>query len=203
MFYDPRSEDHGLSHNPWMALIVPRPIAWISTAAKDGRPNLAPYSAFNTVASNPPFVMFSSDGQKHSIANAEATGCFCVNIVSYALREKMNQSSAPFPAEVDEFAAAEVASEPCTNIPCLRVAAAPVSIECRLSQIVDLSPSTGASCNNRVVFGEVVGIHIDESVLRDGKVDIDLMQPLARLGYRDYSVTSRSFEMPRPVPSEH
>lgn len=199
MFYDPRTEHHGLPHNPWMALIVPRPIGWISTVSAEGTPNLAPYSAFNTVAANPPHVMFSSDSAKDSITNAETTGHFCVNIATWELREAMNLSSAPYAPDVDEFAAVGLTAEPCRNIPGVRVAEAPVSIECRVAQIVGLTPSTGATCTNRIVFGEVMGIHIDQRALRDGKVDLALLQPLARLGYRDYTVVRESFEMLRPV----
>lgn len=200
MFYDPRSQDHGLPHNPWLALIVPRPIGWISTAAADGTPNLAPYSCFNALSSKPPHVMFSSDSAKDSITNAEATGYFCCNLATYALREAMNQSSAPYPPEVDEFAASGLTPVPCKNIPVMRVAESPVAVECRLSQVITLTPESDLPCENRVAIGEVVGIHIDESVLRDGQVDVELLQPLGRMGYREYTVPPRSFEMARPVP---
>lgn len=199
MFYDPRSESHGLPHNPWLALVVPRPIGWISTVSAAGLSNLAPYSCFNSVSSSPPFVMFSSDGAKDSVTNAEETGYFCINIATYALREKMNRSSYPYPAGVDEFAESGLTKEPCRNIPCPRVAESPVSIECRLSQLVTLTPSTGKECTNRIAIGEVVGIHIADSVLRDGLVDVDLLQPLGRMGYREYTVPPRSFLMDRPA----
>ncbi|MEX1214686.1 flavin reductase family protein [Saccharospirillum sp.] len=199
MFYDPRTESHGLPHNPWLALIVPRPIGWVSTLSVDGTPNLAPYSCFNAISSKPPFVMFSSDSSKDSVTNAEATGVFCINIATYALREAMNQSSAAYPPEIDEFKASGLTAEPCRNIPCVRVKETPVSIECRLSQLITLTPSTGATCTNRVVIGEVIGIHIDESVLREGLVDIELLKPLGRMGYREYTVPPRSFEMLRPI----
>ena len=166
MFHDPRHDAHGLAHGPWMALIAPRPIAWISTVSAEGLRNLAPYSAFNTVASRPPFVMFSSDGPKDTLANIEATGEFCVNIPGDDLKEAMNATSGSYPPEVDEFAIAGVTPAPCTNIAAPRVAEAPISIECRLNQIVGLVPATGAPCHNRVVFGEVVGIQRD--LVHDG-----------------------------------
>lgn len=200
MFYDPRSQDHGLPHNPWLALIVPRPIGWISTTALDGTPNLAPYSCFNAISSKPPHVMFSSDSAKDSITNAEATGYFCCNLATYALREQMNTSSAAYPPEVDEFAASGLTPVRCENIPVMRVAESPVAVECRLSQVITLTPESGLPCENRVAIGEVVGIHIDESVLRDGQVDVELLQPLGRMGYREYTVPPRSFEMLRPDP---
>lgn len=198
MFYDPRTEDHGLPQNPWLALVVPRPIGWISTIGPNGTHNLAPYSCFNAISGKPPFVMFSSDGPKDSVTNAEATGAFCVNIATYDLREAMNQSSAAYPPDVDEFDAAGLTAVPCRNIPVMRVADSPVAIECRLSDILELKPSTGAPCTNRVAIGEVVGIHINPSVIRDGRVDVTLLKPLGRMGYMEYTVPEVSFEMTRP-----
>lgn len=199
MFYDPRTQGHGLPHNPWLALIVPRPIGWISTVATDGTPNLAPYSCFNAITGNPPHVMFSSDSAKDSIANAEATGYFCCNLATYELRTQMNQSSAPYPPEVDEFAACGLTAVPCRNIPVPRIAESPVAIECKLAQIITLTPSSGLPCPNRIAIGEVVGIHIDERVLKDGLVDVEALKPLGRMGYREYTVPPRSFEMLRPT----
>ena len=198
MFYDPRTEGHGLPHSPWMALISPRPIAWISTVSSKGVCNLAPYSAFNTICSNPPFVMFSSDGMKDTLRNIQDTGVFCVNIPGEGLKDALNDSCPPFDPDVDEFDMAGVAATPCENIPCPRVAEAPVSIECTLNQITKLEPKSDVPCQNQVVFGEVVGIHISESVLRDGLVATDLLRPLARMGYRDYCAVTESFEMIRP-----
>lgn len=198
MFYDPRTGEHGLPHNPWLALIVPRPIGWISTAGPDGTPNLAPYSCFNAISSRPPHLMFSSDSPKDSVTNAEATGYFCANLATYELREQMNQSSAPYPPEIDEFEASGLTAVPCRNIPVMRVAEAPVAVECKLSQVIALTPSSGLPCHNRIAIGEVVGIHIDERVMRDGLVDVELLQPLGRMGYREYTVPPRSFEMIRP-----
>lgn len=199
MFYDPRTQGHGLPHNPWLALIVPRPIGWISTVAADGTPNLAPYSCFNAITGNPPHVMFSSDGMKDSIANAEATGYFCCNLATYDLRTQMNQSAAPYPPEVDEFAACGLTAVACRNIPVPRIAESPVAIECKLAQIITLTPSSGLPCPNRIAIGEVVGIHIDERVLKDGLVDVEALKPLGRMGYREYTVPPRSFEMLRPT----
>ena len=162
MFYDPRTENHGLPHNPWLGIIVPRPIGWISTVGSDGTLNLAPYSCFQTISSNPPFLMFSSDSPKDSATNAEDTGYFCANLATYALRDAMNQSSAFYPANVDEFAATGLTPEPCKNIPVMRVKESPVAIECEVSQVLTLKPKTGAPCTNQITIGEVVGIHIDD-----------------------------------------
>lgn len=198
MFYDPRSEPHGLPHNPWLALVVPRPIGWISTLSKDGTPNLAPYSCFNAISGAPPFVMFSSSATKDSVTNARDTGFFTVNIPTYELREAMNISSATSSPDVNEFQRAGLTPEPCRNIPGIRVAESPISIECRTSQILTLQPSDGQPCDTLVTIGEVVGIHIDPRVMRDGRVDVELLQPLSRMGYMEYSVPPRSFEMMRP-----
>ena len=200
MFYRPGTDDHGLPHNPFKALVSPRPIGWISSLDAEGRPNLAPYSFFNAVSDAPPMVMFSSTGGKpdqaegkDSLANIRATGEFAVNIVSNALRDAMNASSAAAEAGVDEFALADLKTAPCNEIAPPRVAAAPAVLECRLWQVIDMPGPT-----NFMVLGEVVGVHIDDAVLRDGKVDVTLYQPLARLGYRDYAAVEQVFSLNRP-----
>ena len=199
MFYKPE-DGHDLPHNPFSAVVTPRPIGWISTRGRDGADNLAPYSFFNAVAYTPPQVMFAStgtkpdrDGTKDSMANIRETGVFCVNIVEYAMRERMNQSSGPWGRDVDEFADAGIAKAPCETIPCARVQAAPAALECRLTQIVDLP---GAA--NQVAFGEVIGVHLRDDCLVDGHFDIRRFNPLTRLGYKDYSVIREIFSMDRP-----
>lgn len=202
MFYDPRSEDHGLPHNPWLALVAPRPIAWVSTRSTKGVANLAPFSCYNAISSAPPFLIFAVNAEKDTVVNIRETGVFAVNVSSGPLAEAMNASSADFPPDVDEFEAVGLDKAPCRNIDCPRVAAAPATLECHLSQIVSLTPSTGAECGARVIIGEVVGIHIDEAVLRDGRVDPVLLHPLSRLGYLDYAVADQTFEIPRPKAPE-
>lgn len=199
MFYRPE-DGHDLPHNPFNAIITPRPIGWISTRSPDGVDNLAPYSFFNGVAYAPPQVMFATtgakpdqDNTKDSTANIKATGVFCVNVVEYAMRDAMNASSATLPRDQDEFAHAGLDPANCQTINCARVANAPAALECRLTQIVTLP---GAS--NRVVFGEVTGIHLRDDCIRDGKFDVTTFQPLARLGYRDYSVVTDLFSLSRP-----
>jgi flavin reductase (DIM6/NTAB) family NADH-FMN oxidoreductase RutF len=199
MFYRP-ADGHGLPHNPFNAIVTPRPIGWISSRSAEGVNNLAPYSFFNAVAYTPPQVMFAStgakddqDGTKDSVANIRDTGVFCVNVVSYALRDAMNASSAALPQEVDEFAHAGLEVAECETINCARVAAAPAALECRLTQIVTLPGEA-----NKVVFGEVVGVHMRDDCLRDGAFDVTTFQPLARLGYRDYSVVRDLFSLSRP-----
>ena len=199
MFYRP-ADGHGLPHNPFNAIVTPRPIGWISTRGKTGQNNLAPYSFFNAVAYVPPQVMFASTAAKpdrgdtkDSVANIRETGVFCVNIVEYAMRDVMNASSATLPAEVDEFVHAGIDQAQCKEIDCARVADAPATLECRMTQIVKVKGE-----HNFVVFGEVVGVHIRNNALVDGRFDVTTFQPLSRMGYRDYTRVSEVFELTRP-----
>jgi flavin reductase (DIM6/NTAB) family NADH-FMN oxidoreductase RutF len=199
MFYRP-ADGHGLPHNPFNAIVSPRPIGWISTRAADGAENLAPYSFFNAIAYTPPQVMYATTGGKpdrargkDSFANIEETGVFCVNIVEYAARDAMNRTAGIWPRHVDEFTDAGIERAPCETIPCSRVALAPASLECRLAQIVPLRGN-----GNVMVIGEVVGIHLRDDCIVDGRFDVTRYRPLARLGYRDYAVVGEVFEMNRP-----
>jgi flavin reductase (DIM6/NTAB) family NADH-FMN oxidoreductase RutF len=199
MFYRP-ADGHPLPHNPFNAIVTPRPIGWISTQDGKGVANLAPYSFFNGVAYVPPQVMFAStsakpdqDGTKDSMANIRKTGVFCANVVAEAMKDAMNASSATLGKDVDEFAHAGVEMARCTEIDCPRVAHAPASLECRMTQIVQLEGK-----DNWVVFGEVVGVHLRDDCIRDGRFDVTLYNPLSRLGYRDYAVIREVFELARP-----
>lgn len=199
MFYRPE-DGHGLPHNPFNAVVTPRPIGWISTRGADGQDNLAPYSFFNAVAYVPPQVMFSSTSAKEdrgdtkdSVANIRETGVFCVNVVAYEQRDVMNESSGAWPREVDEFGKAGIARADCETIACSRVADSPASLECRMTQIVELK---GAS--NFLVLGEVVGVHLRDDCMVDGQFDVTRFNPLTRLGYRDYSVIREVFSLKRP-----
>ncbi|MCR9085834.1 MAG: flavin reductase family protein [Rhodobacteraceae bacterium] len=199
MFYEPK-DGHGLPHNPFNAVVTPRPIGWISTRGSDGSENLAPYSFFNAVAYVPPQVMFAStaakpdrDGTKDSTANIRETGVFCVNIVGHGMRDVMNVTSGGYPREVDEFDRAGVARAECQTIPCSRVADAPANLECRLTQIVQLPGEA-----NFVTFGEVTGVHLRDDCVVDGRFDVTRYQPLARMGYRDYARVAEVFELARP-----
>jgi flavin reductase (DIM6/NTAB) family NADH-FMN oxidoreductase RutF len=199
MFYRPE-DGHGLAHNPFNAIVAPRPIGWISTCGADGAENLAPYSFFNAVAYVPPQVMFSSTSAKpdrgdtkDTVANIRETGVFCVNIVEYAMRDAMNQTSGPWPRETDEFTHAGIDRVACETIACSRVAGAPAALECRVTQIVKLD---GAA--NVAVFGEVVGVHLRDDCLIDGMFDVRVFGLLARMGYRDYAVIRETFSLDRP-----
>lgn len=199
MFYRPE-DGHGLPHNPFNAIVTPRPIGWISTRDGTGRDNLAPYSFFNAVASVPPQVMFAStgakpdrDGTKDSVANIRETGVFCVNVVGAAMAVAMNLSSAGLPAGEDEFALAGLAKEECRTIACARVTGAPAALECRVTRIVTLE-----GAHNLMVLGEVIGIHLRDDCVVDGRFDLLRVRPVGRLGYRDFVEVAQLFEMLRP-----
>lgn len=198
MFYDPRNDVHGLAHNPWTALIVPRPIGWISSLSEKGVANLAPYSFFNAVSGVPPFVMFSSAGRKDSQINIEATGEFVVNMATGDLKDALNITSASVEAEVDEFELAGLEKADCVNVRAPRVKAAPVALECILNKVVSLKAQDGTKVRSDVIFGEVVGIHISDSVIVGGMLDIKKLRPLSRLGYMDYAIVDEVFPMSRP-----
>jgi len=199
MFYTP-DQGHGLPHNPFNAIVAPRPIGWISSRDAEGHDNLAPYSFFNAVAYVPPQVMFSStsakpdrDGTKDSVANIRDTGVFCVNILGEDLQDAMNQTSGPWGREVDEFTDAGLEKAECETIACSRVEAAPAALECKLTQIVTLPGEA-----NFVVFGEVTGVHMRDDCLTDGLFDPSKYRPLARMGYQDYTVVRETFTLKRP-----
>lgn len=191
MFYRP-SEGHGLPHNPFNAIVTPRPVGWISTRGKAGD-NLAPYSFFNAVAYVPPQVMFTSTGVKDSLSSVQESGVFAVNVVEEAMLHRMSDTSASFPRGTDEFLACAVDKAECTTIDCPRVANAPATLECRVTQVIPLIGAT-----DFMVIGEVTGIHLRDDCLRGGRFDVSLFRPVARLGYRDYSIIRDVIEIARP-----
>ena len=191
MFYRPE-DGHGLPHNPFNAIVTPRPIGWISTTGSQGD-NLAPYSFFNAVAYVPPQVMFASTGTKDSLTNLRETGVFAVNIVAADRLHAMSETSAALPRGTDEFAAAGVAKTACTTIPCPRVADAPATLECVVNQIIALKGR-----DNFLILGEVTGIHLRDDCVVNGRFDPARYQPLARMGYRDYTIVTEVFEHLRP-----
>ena len=202
MDYDPRSEPHKLAHDPTTSLVVPRPIGWISTLSPTGIVNLAPYSFFNILSSKPPFVLFSSNSRKHSQANAEATREFVFNLATYDLRAEMNLTGTDFADGISEPDMAGIEMVPCRFVKSPRVARSPIALECRYSKTVELVRETGEKLPNALVLGEVVNVHIDDSVIVDGMIDMARIRPLARLGYMDYSVVDNIFTMKRvPAPA--
>ncbi|GAB4521561.1 MAG: flavin reductase family protein [Roseibium sp.] len=198
MFYETAKNDHGLPHNPLKAIIAPRPIGWISSLDGDGRVNLAPYSFYNMVSDAPPIVMFSSSGYKDSVANIDATGEFVCNMASLALKDEMNRSSAAVAHEISEFDLAGLEAAPSRLVKPPRVARAVTALECRHLETKRLKDLNGAESDSYMVLGQVVAVHIDDSVIVDGKVDVTLYQPLSRLGYMDYAAVTEVFQMGRP-----
>jgi flavin reductase (DIM6/NTAB) family NADH-FMN oxidoreductase RutF len=198
MFYDAVANSHGLTRDPFMALVSPRPIGWISTLDANGVVNLAPYSFFNAVSTNPHFVMFSSGGRKDSQRNAEETGEFVCSLATYDLREAMNRTSTHVEPHVDEMVLAGLSPAPSTMVAPPRVAESPVAFECRYWRTIDLPGTDGGPGNHAIVLGQVVGIHIDDAALVNGRVDVTKLRPIARLGYRDYAVIDEVFELGGP-----
>ncbi len=197
-FYQP-SLGHGLAHDPFKAIVAPRPIGWISSRDAGGRVNLAPYSFFNAVCDRPPMVMFSSAGWKDTVANIKATGEFVCNLVTRALAAKMNLTSAALPRGVSEFDFAALAAAPSRIVAPPRVAEAPAALECRLVRILQLHRADGSALDQWVTIGEVVGIHIDRAYIKDGLFDLLATHPVQRAGYAaDYTETTTGFKMPRP-----
>jgi len=198
MFYDAVANTHGLKWDPFKALVTPRPIGWISTLGKNGVVNLAPYSFFNAVSTDPHFVMFSSGGRKDSQRNAEETGEFVCSLATYDLREAMNRTSQHVGPEVDEMALAGLTAAPSKLVAPPRVAESPVAFECRYWRTIDLPGPNGGPGAHAIVLGQVGGVHIDDSVIVGDKVDVTKVKPIARLGYGDYAVIDEVFELSRP-----
>lgn len=196
MFYEP-GNGHGLPRDPFKAIVAPRPIGWISTRSGDGRANLAPYSFFNAVSTRPYLVMFSSEGEKDSIAFARETGEFAVNLVTRDLFDAMNRSSVEAPRGISEFGLAGVTEAPCRRIAAPRVGEARAALECRVTEILEPLALNGSSSGVGVVFGEVVGVHIDNAHLRDGIFNQDDI--IGRLGYMDYAAVHDIFRADRPL----
>ena len=197
-FYEP-GQGHGLPHDPFNAIVGPRPIGWIASQDEAGVLNLAPYSFFNAFNYTPPIIGFASIGAKDSLRNIRATGEFVWNLATNALAVQMNQTCAAVPPEVDEFALAGLATAPSTIVKVPRVAASPVSFECRVSQIIQLQSAAGEKVPTWLTLGEVVGVHIDESLLVNGIYDTAAAQPILRGGGpADYFELGALFTMRRP-----
>jgi flavin reductase (DIM6/NTAB) family NADH-FMN oxidoreductase RutF len=202
MFYDAVKNDHGLPNDPFKALVVPRPIGWISSLAPGGTANLAPYSYFNAFAQQPHYIAYGSGenrrgGRKDSLNNIEAAGEFVLNLATWDLREAMNASSAHVEPGIDEFELAGLTKAPARLVKAPRVAESPVAFECRHFQTVAL-PGDDGSEDNHLVIGRVVGVHIDDRFIEDGRVNTAAMRPIARLGYSEYAVITEVFRMRRP-----
>jgi len=199
-FYEP-GKGHGLAHNPFKAIVAPRPIGWISTADEAGRFNLAPYSFFNAVCDAPPLLYFSTAGhRKDTLNNVQATGEFVANFVGAAQAHEMNATAASVAPGVDEFALAGLTPVASVKVRPPRVGGAIAAMECRLVRIIHLTDAAGAEIDGWMAIGEVVGVHIDPTFLKDGIFDTAAARPIARCGYRgDYTEVNSVFEMIRPA----
>jgi flavin reductase (DIM6/NTAB) family NADH-FMN oxidoreductase RutF len=200
MFYETAANAHGLPHDPFKALVTPRPIGWITAISAKGEINLSPYSFFNAVSERPPMVAFSSAGRKDAVTFIEETGEFVCNLATFDLREQMNLTSAVLPRGENEMDHAGLAAAPSRLVKPPRVAAAPAALECKWVQTVPLNPLGGGEPSYYLVIGQVVGIHIDDRFIVDGLVDTAAMRPIARSGYRDYFVATPEtrFSITRP-----
>jgi flavin reductase (DIM6/NTAB) family NADH-FMN oxidoreductase RutF len=200
MYYEPGETGHGLAHDPFKFCVVPRPIGWISTLSLDGISNLAPYSQFQNLTFDPPYVMFAANQntlgkRKDTTVNAEQTGEFVYNMATWDLRDAMNRSAQETPPGVDEFDLAGVSRAPSKRVKPFRVAESPIHMECRYHQTLRL-PGSGTMGTVDIIIGQVVAVHIkDEFIAEDGKIDIPRIKPIGRLGYYDYTVVDNRFEM--------
>jgi flavin reductase (DIM6/NTAB) family NADH-FMN oxidoreductase RutF len=203
MYYEPGVTHHGLPHDPFKSCVVPRPIGWISTVDAQGRHNLAPYSQFQNVTFNPPIVMFSANqdtagNRKDSVRNAEQTGEFVWNMATYDLRDAVNISAEELPHGVDEFERAGLEKAPSRIVKPMRVARSPIQFECVYLNTLRF-PGVPPMGTADVVFGRVVAVHIaDEVIDVNGMVDVLKIQPLARMGYFDYTFVDNKFQMVIP-----
>jgi flavin reductase (DIM6/NTAB) family NADH-FMN oxidoreductase RutF len=200
MFYEPDKRDHTLlPHDPFKAIVAPRPIGWITSISLKGEVNLAPYSYFNGINSRPALVMFASEGRKDSVSFIEQTGEFVCNLATWDLREAMNITSAPLPRGVNEMSHAGLEAAPSRLVKPPRVAASPCALECKLIKVVAMETADGKPVDCHVVFGQVVGVHIDDRFIVDGLLDTAAMKPIARCGYDEYAVVESVFSMQRPT----
>lgn len=198
MFFETRSKDRPLPHDPFKAIVAPRPIGWITSMSAKGEINLAPYSFFNGVSSKPNLLMFASESRKDSLSFIEETGEFVCNLATWDLRDAMNLTSGPFPRGVNEMQRAKLTPAPSRLVKPPRVAESPCALECKLLKVVALDDIDGNPADSYVAFGQVIGIYIDDRFIKDGLLDTAAMKPIARCGYRDYAVVDEMFQMTRP-----
>jgi flavin reductase (DIM6/NTAB) family NADH-FMN oxidoreductase RutF len=200
--YEP-AQGHGLKHDPFNAIVGPRPIGWIASQGASGAVNLAPYSFFNAFNYHPPIIGFSSIGWKDTVANISETGEFVWNLATRAIADKMNATSATVPRGTDEFDLGQLTKLPSTKVKPPRVAESPVHFECKLTQLLQLEGVGGRKVETWMVFGEVVAVHIDPELIEDGVYQTAKPHPILRAGrWGDYAeiTPDRMFVMPRPNP---
>ncbi len=201
MYYDAIKNEHGLKHDPFKALVAPRPIGWICSVSEDGICNLAPYSFFNAISDKPHYVMFASANIKDSVRNIQENGEFTCSMSNWDTREGMNISSAPGPSGVDEFPLGGLTATASNFVRPPRVKESPAALECRHWKTIELPDvKPGTDSGHFVVIGEVIGIYIDDEFIEDGIVNTGTMQPIARMGYMEYAVVGPNtvFTLNRP-----
>lgn len=198
MFYSAALQDHGLGHDPFKAIVTPRPIGWITAMSAAGEINLSPYSFFNAIHSKPNLVMFASEGKKDAIAFVEETGEFTCSLVTMALAQQMNQTSAPLPRGDSEYAHAGLEMAPSKFVRPPRVAGSPAALECKLVSIQQLSDMDGAALPGFLAIGQVVGVFMDDAYVKNGRFDTAGAHPIARCGYADYAEVDHLFSIIRP-----
>ncbi len=198
MFYEPEKRNHGLPHDPFKALVAPRPIGWISTRSTDGRLNLAPYSYFNALNDDPWLVAFASDGKKDSMSFAAESGEFVVNIVTEKFADAMVKTSVDAPRGSSEFAYAGLGPEPSQRVSAPRVKGIAAALECKVTEIIEPKLLSGAGSGIQMVIGEAVGVYLDDQMLTNGRFDYEKAGIVSRLGYLDYAIVGPAFEMRRP-----
>jgi flavin reductase (DIM6/NTAB) family NADH-FMN oxidoreductase RutF len=201
MFYEPNKRNHGLSHDPFKALVAPRPIGWITSMSAKGEINLAPYSYFNAVLTSPPMVMFASDAWKDTIAFVEETQEFVCSLATWELRQQVNATSAPFPRGVNEMQEVGLDAAPSVLVRPPRVKASPCALECRWLQTIRLHDMYGTELDAYVALGQVIGVHIEDRFIERGLVDTAAMHPIGRAGYHEYFVATldTKFSLQRPT----
>lgn len=202
MFFEPR-KGHELPHDPFRAIVAPRPIGWASSLSKDGIVNLAPYSFFNGVSNFPPMVMIVSEGIKDSITNIEATGEFVINLATESLAQKLNETSRAHGPEINEFEPAGLTPVASQMVKPPRVKESPAALECKVTKMIPLPDLQGDTAERLMAVAEVVGIYIDEDYLTDGHFDMIAAGTIARCGYWDYARVTELFSMPRPDLPQH
>lgn len=199
MFYEPEKRDRKLlPYDPFKAIVAPRPIGWITSMSAKGEINLAPYSFFNGINSRPNLVMFGSEGFKDSVAFISETREFVCNLATWDLRMQMNETAAPMARGLNEMERAGLTAAPSRIVKPPRVAESPCALECKLINIVPMQTFDGKPVDCHVVFGQVVGVHIDDRFIVDGLLDTAAMRPIARCGYDQYAVVDSVFAMIRP-----
>ncbi|WP_089174859.1 flavin reductase family protein [Bosea sp. AS-1] len=199
MIYSATRDDLGFAHDPFKAIVAPRPIGWITALSAKGEVNLSPYSFFNAISSRPNLVMFSSENKKDAVAFIEETGEFTCSLVSGALMQQMNLTSAPLPRGQSEYPHAGLAMAPSRFVKPPRVAGTPAALECKSVSIQQLKDVDGNEVPRWMVIGQVVGTFIDDAYVKDGRFDTAGANPVARCGYADYAEVTRLFSLQRPA----